>query len=108
MSIKGGWSMRATIVVDDNIVLVGGVAQKVDCSPLIAQNIHAVQWYDTVGEEEFRADPETGARAPNNKIADFSPYQPYVDLWNAKAAKAKINPALNTMKAKTTAQILGV
>jgi hypothetical protein len=99
--------MRATIVINDNIVLVDGKAQKVDCSPLVEQNIHAVQWYDTFGEEEYRADPETGERQPNGKITDFSPYQPYVDLWQAAAAKAAINPSLNSMKPKTTKQILG-
>jgi hypothetical protein len=79
--------MRATIVVDDNVVLVDGVPQTVDCSPLIEQNIHAVQWYDTWGEEEFRSDPETFGRAPNNRITDFSPYQPFVDLWHQAAEK---------------------
>jgi hypothetical protein len=101
--------MRATIVVDDNMVLVDGKAQRVDCSPLIADNVHAVQWHDSVGEVEYRADPETGDRAPNQRITDFSPYQPYVDLWEAAAAKANINPALNGIgTGKTTAQILGV
>jgi hypothetical protein len=99
--------MRATIVVDDNLMLIDGVPQQIDCSPLITQNIHAVQWYDTFGEEEFRSDPATGHRDLNNRITDFSPYQPYVDAWNAALAKSKINPALDTKLAKTAAQILG-
>jgi hypothetical protein len=102
--------MRATIVVDDNTVIIGGTPHRVDCSPLIADGIHAVQWYETAGEEEFRTDPETG-RPPNNKITDFAPYQPYVDLWNAAEAKAnepEVVPALDTKPAKTAAQILGV
>ena len=100
--------MRATIIADDNMVSVDGTPRTVDCSPLVAQNIHAVQWYDTAGEEEYRTDPETGERMPNGKITDFSTYQPYVDLWEAASAKARINPSLNSMKPKTTAQILGV
>ena len=101
--------MRVTIVVDDNMVLVDGQPGSVDCSPLIKDHIHAVQWYDTFGEEEYRTDPATGERAPNTRITDFSPYQPYVDLWKSQSsAKTNINPSLDTMLAKTTAQILGV
>jgi hypothetical protein len=99
--------MRAIIIVDDNLMLIDGVAQKIDCSPLLAQNIHAVQWSDTFGEEEFRVDPETGHREPNNRITDFSPYQPYIDQWQAALAKSNINPALDSKPAKTAAQILG-
>jgi hypothetical protein len=100
--------MRATIVVDDNIVLVDGKPQTVDCSPLVADGIHAVQWYDSVGEVEYRTDLETGDRAPNARITDFSPYQPYVDLWQAETAKANIHPSLNSIQPMTAAQILGV
>jgi hypothetical protein len=83
--------MRVTIVADDNIVLVDGVPRTVDCSPLVAEGMHAVQWYDTFGEEEFRTevDAQTYAmtRKPNQTITDFSPYQPYLDQWIAENAK---------------------
>ena len=46
--------MRVTIIVDDNIVYVDGVPRTVDCSQLAKDGIHAVQWYETFGEEEFR------------------------------------------------------
>jgi hypothetical protein len=104
--------MRVTIVADDNVVLVNGVPQTVDCSALVAEGKQAVQWFDTVGEVEYRneIDTETGAvtRKPNETITDFSPYQSYVDAWQAEADKDKIAPALNTMSTgNTTNQILG-
>lgn len=119
--------MRATIVVDDNIVLVSGAAQRVDCSALIADNIHAIQWYDTFGEVEYRTtfvdapvlDPETNEptgetvkrphREPNLPITDFTPYQQYVDQWSVQAAKTKLRPALDGMVFPSSiTRILGV
>lgn len=83
--------MRVTIVVDDNTVLVDGKAQTVDCSPLVAEGKHAVQWHDTYGEIEFSTsfDHELAAptRPPNEIITDFSPYQSYVDAWEIENAK---------------------
>jgi hypothetical protein len=72
--------MRATIVVDDGIVVIDGKPLRVDCSPLADQDIHAVQWYDNEGEVEFKGTWK--ARKPNRFISDFSPYQQYVDLWH--------------------------
>jgi hypothetical protein len=100
--------MRATIVADDGIVIVDGKPHTVDCSPLIEDGNHAVQWSDSFGEVEYRTDPETGNRAPNERITDFSPYQPYVDLWEAEEAKSNIHPELNSIQPKSIAAILGV
>jgi hypothetical protein len=86
--------MRVTIVVDDNIVLVDGKARTVDCSPLVKDGTHAVQWHDVVGEVEFRTgiDAETKAmtRQPNQTITDFSPYQSYVEQWRIENAKQEL------------------
>jgi hypothetical protein len=76
--------MRVTIVVDDNIVLVNGQPAHVDLSPLIKDNIHAVQWYDSKGEVEFRADDPLGDRQPNERISDFTPFNRYVEKWKAQ------------------------
>jgi hypothetical protein len=73
--------MRVTIVVDDNVVLVEDQPEKVDCSALIAQDIHAVQWYGTAGEIEYITDMVTGQRRPNTAVSDFSPFQFLVDAW---------------------------
>ena|ERR1700757_63319 len=72
--------MRVTIVVDDDLVLVDGKPAKVDLSHLIADNIHAVQWYGDRGEVEFRSDP-MGDREPNERIKEFVVFQKYVDAW---------------------------
>jgi hypothetical protein len=85
--------MRLTIIADDGHVYVGGVALKVDLTGL-DPTIHAVQWYDTYGEVEYKADAN-GNRKPNLRITDISSHQVFVDRWNAAktaadaAAKAK-------------------
>jgi hypothetical protein len=77
--------MRATIVVDDGVMIIDGKGLKIDLSPLASQDIHAVQWYENEGEVEFKG--TRTARSPNKFITDFSPYQRYVDLWHAAKAK---------------------
>jgi hypothetical protein len=90
--------MRATIVVDDNKVIVDGVGCSVDCSALVAENKHAVQWHDTVGEVEFKTnfDPVTkiASRQPNEIIEDFTPYQSYIDAWQIEYDKRQSQPPL--------------
>jgi hypothetical protein len=105
--------MRAIIIAEDNNVLVDGEPQTVDCSALLADNIRAVQWYDTFGEVEYVGtfvdapvlDAETNEptgetvkqphREPNLPITDFTPYQQYVDAWQAEKSKppAPLPPA---------------
>jgi hypothetical protein len=84
--------MRVTIIADDDTVLVDGEPQKVDCSQLFRDGIHAVQWYDKIGEVEYRAeidfDTATLTREPNATITDLSPFQSYVDEWESENAKA--------------------
>ena len=80
--------MRATIIVDDNTVYVDGKYRSVDCSPLIADGTHAVQWYEDIGELEFRT--VDNVRPPNRQITDFSPYQPYIELWQVENAKQEV------------------
>jgi hypothetical protein len=87
--------MRATIVTSDNKVIVDGESQTVDCSPLVAEGKHAVQWYGDYGEVEFVStfDPEAMRidRLPNEIITDFAPYQSYVDAWSVEKAKQEEN-----------------
>ena len=70
--------MRVTIIADDGKVGVDGVFRAVDLSTLDA-NIHAVQWDGAAGEIEFKD------RSPEQRIADISPFQPFIDAWNAAA-----------------------
>jgi len=107
--MQGGYSMRVTIVADDNIVLVGSqFPQTVDCSALVAEGKHAVQWYETYGEVEFKGgfDVERGiqTRPPNQFITDFSPYQSYLDAYNVERAKELANEEA-TLLLKEKAQL---
>ena len=76
--------MRVTIVNPDGVVLVGGIARKVDLTGL-SSAVHAVQWYDTIGEIEFEYDFVANTKAPNVRFTDFSPYQVFVNRWTAAA-----------------------
>lgn len=74
------------VIVDqeDNLMQVcvdGYCYQDLDGSQL-AENIHAVQWKDTVGEIEYK-DPATGRMTHNEEITDISAFQFAVDIWQA-------------------------
>ena len=79
--------MRVTIIADDAAVYVDGLALwPIDLTGL-SSDVHAVQWYDTHGEVEFRDGQ------PNALISDFSPYQVFVDR-HAAAKAAAATPAV--------------
>ena len=86
--------MRVTIIVDDNMVFVEGKSRRVDCAALVANNIHAVQWYADIGEIEFGSvfnpDTKTLMRQPNQSITDFSSFQTYVDAWQIENAAQEL------------------
>jgi hypothetical protein len=42
---------------------------------------------DTVGKVEYKTDYINNTRKPNARIADFTPYQKYVDTWMVEAQK---------------------
>ncbi|WP_162136661.1 hypothetical protein [Bradyrhizobium elkanii] len=77
--------MRVSIITSDNKVFVGGEAMDVDCSALATDGLHALQWYGEFGELEFAQefDGERWQLKPNKMITDLSPYQSYVDQWQA-------------------------
>jgi hypothetical protein len=74
--------MRVTIIAEENRVNVEGQSKTVDLSTL-AEDIHVVQWYGTVGEVEFKTDYVENTRKHNERITDFAPYQKFVDAWTA-------------------------
>ena len=78
--------MKVTIVQNDNVVYVDGVAYPVDCSSLPTY-FRAIQWNGVSGEIEFDVDAK-GRQLPNLKITDFSPYQYLVEMWEASKAAA--------------------
>jgi hypothetical protein len=84
--------MRATIVVDDNLVSMDGKpARTVDCTALAKDGTHAVQWYGVYGEVEFKGgfdlERRIPTRPPNETITDISPYQSYLDAYAIENAK---------------------
>lgn len=85
--------MRITIVVDDNVVMIEGQAETVDCSSLLPQDVHVIQWYGTHGEVEYATDIQTGHRKGNDKITDITPYQYLVDAWTVEAKKVPPPPS---------------
>ena len=72
--------MRVTIIPDDGFVSVDGEGfLDIDLSSMPA-NIHAVQWYHTEGEVEYRDD--RGRATHNEAITDLTPYQPVLSCGN--------------------------
>jgi hypothetical protein len=78
---------RFSLIADDNVVCVDGLAHRVDVSD-IDQDVHAVQWHSTWGEIEFK-----GHRKPNQRFTDFSPFQKFVARWAAVDSALKVEAA---------------
>tara|TARA_R110002020_G_scaffold172416_1_gene362778 strand:+ start:1639 stop:1890 length:252 start_codon:yes stop_codon:yes gene_type:complete len=76
-------NMRVTIVKQDETVTKDGVSHiEIDMSDL-PNNVHAIQWYDTVGDVEYIDETQSEiVHIRNEEITDFSPYQKYVDACN--------------------------
>jgi hypothetical protein len=66
--------MRVSIIAVDNAVVIDGKYHISDCSGLVVDHIRAMQWYGDHGEVEF-----VDHVAPNEKINDLAPFQPYID-----------------------------
>lgn len=96
-----------TIVSNDSLVIVDGIALKVDLTG-IDPLIHAVQWKNDRGHVEWKAHDLDGNRKHDDKITDVTPYQVFIDRWTAvkatrDAAIAKLNAAIAA--AKPVAQV---
>jgi len=83
--------MKVTIIPEDGAVSVDGIGfGNLDLSSL-DPSLHAVQWYDTYGEVEFKgvfADGKT-TKPENHFITSFAEYEPVLALWQAAAAAAE-------------------
>lgn len=82
--------MRLTISDQGNdliqVTIDGLSYEDLDGSQL-DNSIHAVQWYDTYGDVEYK-DPTTGDMTHNVDIDSISDFQFAIDAWNvAKAAE---------------------
>lgn len=86
--------MRVTIIADDSHVYVEEQSLKVDLTGL-DEDIHAVQWYGSVGEIEYKYDAIENTRRPNERFTDFVPFQVFVDRWMIEAQKTDpVTPAV--------------
>ena len=88
--------MRLTIVKDDNLVIIDQHSIQFDLTPfLLAENFHALQWYEDHGEEEFNDG------TANKEITDISPYQPIIDEYE-RLKDIEDNPPPPTEQEKYT------
>lgn len=78
--------MKITIIIPDGTVSINGEGYSIDVSPAPAR-LHAVQWYETWGEEEW-GDGQ-GRIIRNQEISSYSDYQWAIDAWNAAKAAAQ-------------------
>jgi hypothetical protein len=80
--------MRMTIIPSDGIVNINGqIYDSLDLS-WMDPNIHVVQWYDTVGEIEWKEPhPYMLMIVRNEPINNIDAFQPAIDAWNAAKAK---------------------
>lgn len=75
--------MRVTIIPDDKFVSVDGDGLlDLDLS-FVDSNIHAIQWYGTHGEIEYK-DPVTGKMTSNEEITSFDQFQQAITAWQAE------------------------
>jgi hypothetical protein len=76
--------MRLSIVADDACICVDGACYRGCDMPLLDPEIHAVQWYGTYGEIEYKvvAGDETAARRANLRITSIDNFQWAVTVFN--------------------------
>lgn len=70
--------MKFTLIIPDATMAIDGVGYQIDVSAA-SSGLHAVQWYDTWGEEEWKDD--RGRMVRNQDISSYAPYQWAIDLW---------------------------
>jgi hypothetical protein len=85
--------MRVTIVPEDGFVSVDGEGYTGLDLTFMDASIHAIQWYETEGEIERQN--QQGRMVGNEPIADLTPYQPALNVWQAAklmASQAEMEP----------------
>jgi hypothetical protein len=104
--------MQVTILKNDGVVAVDGVARTVDVSGM-PEGVRVMQWNGTSGHSEYYND-----QTANTAIETIAAIQSFIDLWNAAAppvpplptaaqriaaAHARINLAYESELAQLTA-----
>lgn len=83
---------KYTIMADDGYVSVDGLGFK-DLPLQLSSEIHAVQWYGTYGEIEYRPafNPETKltSKEPNEVFENPAKFQQALDVWEIAKIQAK-------------------
>ena len=90
--------MKFTLIVPDATMAIDGVGHQIDVSAA-PSGLHAVQWYDTWGEEEWKDD--RGRMVRNQEISSYAPYQWAIDLWT-QAEEAAQQPPPQTVSGDGT------
>jgi len=72
--------MRVTIIPTDGFVSINDANFSNLNLSFIDSNIHAVQWYETHGEIEYK-DPVTNHMTENREITSIDAFQPAIDAW---------------------------
>lgn len=97
--------MRLTIIVPDNMVGIDGQFYEIDLAGKVPANLHALQWYDGRGEEEYI--DEDGV--PRNEfIESLDVYQAVIQAWQVAHAEATAMPPLPSLgeaKARRIAEV---
>lgn len=98
--------MKVTIVPDDGVVVVDGVAfGNLDLS-FIDQSVHAVSWDGSRGEVQVKE--SDGRIVRNDVIESFSGFQPAIDAWNAAYSAANTPPTLEQRRAARWEQVKAI
>lgn len=82
--------MKFTLIVPDGTMAIDGEGYSIDVSPAPA-GLHAMQWYETWGEEEWADD--RGRLIRNQEISSYTAYQWAIDAWNGAKAAAEAEEA---------------
>lgn len=83
-------------------VTIDGVSYDELNGTQLAANIHAVQWYDTYGEIEYK-DPATGNMTHNVEIDSIADFQFAIDAWYV--AKAAEDAAIAEAEAEASEEV---
>lgn len=76
--------VRMTVIPEDFVVQINGDPRTVLDMSSAPANLHAMQWYETWGEEEFDHLPGE-PKPPNQVINNLDNYQTLISLWEAAA-----------------------
>lgn len=80
--------MRVTIIPSDGIVIIDEQVYDNLNLTWMDPNIHAVQWFGTEGEIEWKEPhPYKILIVQNEPIYSLDAFQPAIDAWNAARAK---------------------